>query len=212
MLRRLKWKLKDIRFNRRMAKQRYKKGYADCDVWGMNYWLGETFAKMIRRLEQMKHGCPMTDFKEVNNFPIDWVEKQKMEIDIQNEKDGYECFDLFSDFSRWQLILRRIAWCLEQTNDEITDIENEYYEEYNRQSWGEEPEKESFKEWWNRHFVVEETDKKGNPKLWRMVERKADEELERKYFDREKEISQYRDDCKNEAFDLLKEYFWALWD
>lgn len=48
-------KIKDKRFNKRMAKQRYKRGYADDDCWGMYYWFTDTFPKMVYNLRDMKH-------------------------------------------------------------------------------------------------------------------------------------------------------------
>ena len=53
MFRRLRHKFSDYKFERRMAKQRYKKGYADCDCWGMNYGLVSTFPEMILNLRDM---------------------------------------------------------------------------------------------------------------------------------------------------------------
>lgn len=209
---RIKNKIDDYRFNRRMAKQRKKKGYASCDVWGMNYWLGETFSKMVRELAGMKHGYPaQLSFEEVDNFPIDWIEEESKKLEKIREKDDYE-YDLFDGYDRWYLILSRIAYCLEQTNDEITEIENEYNEEYNRQVWGDDSDVKSFKQWWNKHHVVEKYDKNGKPKLYRLVTEEPEPELKEKFWKREEEIAQWREDRKNEAFDLLKKYFWALWD
>lgn len=208
----LKRKLNDYRFERKMSKQRYKKGYADCDCWGMYYWFANTFAKMIRNLADRKHGAPELEFEEVDNFPIDWIEKHKVIIDERAREKDYEPFDLYSIFSRWELILLRIAWCFEQSSDEITEIKNEFEEEYMRQVWGDDTDADTFDKWWSKHSVVKEYDKKGSPKLWRLVLNDADPELEEKYRNRDKEINEYRCECKDEAFDLLKKYFYHLWD
>ena len=72
--------------------------------------------------------------------------------------------------------------------------------------------KKSFKEWWNAHHEIVEYDEKGKPKLWRLITNEPDEELEKKYKKRNEEIEKYRDEMKNEAFDLLKKYFYHLWD
>ena len=37
-------------------------------------------------------------------------------------------------------------------------------------------------------------------------------EISEKYFAEDKELEKYREQCKNEAMDLLKEHFFALWD
>lgn len=216
LFRRLIWKLKDLRFERRMAKQRRKKGYADCDCWGMYYWFSDTFAKMILRLRDMKNGYPDLPFEEVENFPLQWVNETAHELNKIKVKAGYDEGVLLDDkFDRWQLILSRIAWCLQQASDEITDIENEYQEEYNRQVWGENAfsdNKKSFKQWWAEHTEVSSVDEKGKPKLYTLKTNEPDEEIREKFWNREKEIAEYREKCKDEAFDLLKKYFYNLWD
>ena len=216
-LRRLKWRFKDLFFEIRMSNQRRKKGYADCDCWGMNYWFSSTFAKMIRELRDMKHGHPELPFEEVDNFPVDWVEEMSKDIIKVDEKKGFEeeDFDIFDGFYRWQLILTRIAWCLEQASDEVTDLENEYEEEYNRQVWGDtfdDVGKNSFNNWWEDHMEVVSVDKKGKPKLYRLKTNEPDENIKEKYWKKEEENNKYREDMKNEAFDLLKKYFYNLWD
>lgn len=57
MFRRLIHKFNNYKFEKRMARQRYKKGFSDSDCWGMNYWLTSTFPKMILALRDMKHRC-----------------------------------------------------------------------------------------------------------------------------------------------------------
>lgn len=37
-------------------------------------------------------------------------------------------------------------------------------------------------------------------------------EISEKYFKEEHKIEEYRSKCKDEALDLLKEHFYALWD
>lgn len=210
LFKRIMWKIRDWRFERRMAKQRYKKGYADCDCWGMHYWFSSTFPKMVLRLRDMKHGYPDLPFEEVENFPLQWVNETALEIAKQKAKVGYEESVILTDtFDRWQLVLSRIAWCFQQADEEITEIENEYEEEYHKQVWGEDT---GEKDWFEKHWVVEDKDSKGKPKTYRLVTNEPDKELSKKYWDKCEEIAKYRDDCKNEAFDLLKKYFWNLWD
>jgi len=38
------------------------------------------------------------------------------------------------------------------------------------------------------------------------------QEIDHKYFEEERKIDIYRSECKDEAIDLLKEHFYALWD
>lgn len=212
------WKLEEFNFNRRMAKQRKKKGYSDCDCWNMFGWFQETFPKMIRDLRDMKHGAPELEFEEVDNFPIKWIEEQsKILLKQKKEKDYGEEIDLFGKnkiFDRWWFILSRIAYCLEESDENSTTEINEYYEEYNRQVWGDEKELEklSVKEFMNKFWKVEKADKNGKPLMYSLKTNKPDSELDKKYWEREKEICKYREKMKDEAFDLIKKYFYNLWD
>lgn len=48
--------------------------------------------------------------------------------------------------------------------------------------------------------------------LYELMTYEVDKELEKAYWQRETEIANYKEACKNEAFDLLKKYFYNLWD
>ena len=37
-------------------------------------------------------------------------------------------------------------------------------------------------------------------------------DIEEKYYEEEKALSQYREDCKNEALELFSKWFYSLWD
>ena len=191
--------MKDYKFNKKMAKQRAKRGFSDDMCWGMYNWFLETFPKMIINLRDMKHGYPELDFEEIEKIPISWIKSASKEINEINKKDGYDEFNIEDGFSRWQLILTRIAYCLTQANEDETEIKNEYREEYFNQKY------ETIEDWWNRRCEKVESG-------YIIKTKNVDKELEEKYFNREKEIIEYRDKMKNEAFDLLKKYFWNLWD
>lgn len=205
-------KLNKIKFNIKMAWQRAIKGYSNDMCWGMCYWFGDTFPKMIRNLRDMKHGAPELEFEEFDNFPLKWIEEEsKILLKQKKEKDYEEELDLWGKekyFDRWWFVLSRIAYCLEQANDEVTEIKNEYEEEYHKQVFGYDSDKKSFKEWWE----VAEYDENGEPKLWKLITKEPDKELEEKYRQRSEEIAKYRDEMKNEAFSLISKYFFDLWD
>ena len=37
-------------------------------------------------------------------------------------------------------------------------------------------------------------------------------EIEDRYFEESRKLDQYRDECKDRAIDMFKEWFWDLWD
>ncbi len=201
----LKMKYRDWRYERIARKQRKKKGFADCDCWNMQSWLSETFSKMVLNLRDMSHGAPDLPFEEIETFPIDWLEPEIEKLQVLREEKEHEDFDLYSIFDRWYLILTRIAYCLQQADEWLVEIENEYSDEYNNQVWGEDKD-------FTAHFVPIEYDKKGKPKLYKIESNEPDPDLNKKFWDREHEIVDYRHAMKDEAFDLIKKYFYNLWD
>jgi hypothetical protein len=75
-------KIKDIRYYPREVKwffQRAKRGYADSDVWGFDYYLTKVILGGLKRLRKDKCGCPLVLPYDPNVHPddIDWDENQK---------------------------------------------------------------------------------------------------------------------------------------
>lgn len=205
MFRRVINKLSDYRFERRMAKQRYKRGFSDSDCWGMNYWLTETFPKMILNLRDMKHSAPDLKFEEYDTLPGPWRYEYKRQYRELCKKQECE-YEEDSIFEKWFVLLSRMAYCLQQANED-KEMYNEYKEEYDKALWGEEDEKDfkSFKKWWEKH-----TDKVEGGYILKHNE--VDKELEEKYWKKEEEIAKYKESMKDEALDLIKKYFYNLWD
>ena len=205
MFRRLKNKISDYIFNKRMARQRYKRGFSDSDCWGMNYWLTDTFPKMIINLRDMKHGAPDLLFEEYDKLPGPWRYEYKRQYRERCKKEGYE-YEEDTIFEKWFVILSRIAYCLEQASED-KEMYNEYKEEYDKALWGEEDKEDfkSFKKWWEKH-----TDKIEGGYILKHY--KVDKELEEKYWKKEEEIVKYKESMKDEAMDLIKKYFYHLWD
>jgi hypothetical protein len=52
--------------------QRGRRGYADCDTWGINHYLADIVPKMIRDMEKYHHGCPMDFFDEPTSSCDRW--------------------------------------------------------------------------------------------------------------------------------------------
>lgn len=191
-------------------KQFQKKGYISENIWSLDCWLCETFPKMLRELAETTHGAPQEDFDEINNFPTKWIKDTVDEINRKrsNSIEVQAPFDIDNLFDRWELVLVRMAYCFERAHKFEDFEENEYQEEYFNQVFGNDRHKnkhESFKKWWKRR-----TKKVDGGYLF--IQSEPDKELEKKYFERQKEIEENKDDFKNEAMNLLKKYFYDLWD
>lgn len=127
-------KLKDFKFNLECKIQRFLYGYSNSDCWDMHYWLGDTFPKMIRKLRDTKMGAPDLDFEEFDSFPTEWIEEQSKILLQQKKEKGLKEEIVIQGkekiFDRWWFILSRIAYCLEQSNEEIIEIENEHSKDF----------------------------------------------------------------------------------
>lgn len=205
--------LKDWFYERKYRRQRAKNKYSIDMCFNLNYSLLEILPKMIEELREMKHGYPMDmKFEEVDLYSIEFKADCIRELEDEFKKEGYDKPNLDDDFTRWQIILMRMIYCLQQADENQTEIENKYYEEFHRQSWPDTSNTKKFKDFWNTITEPIKFDKKGKPKLYKLKQNEVDKTLKENYFNRESEINKYRDDMKTEAFNLINKYFWCLWD
>lgn len=203
---------KDIKF----IFQRITRKYSDDMCYSVNYTLLDILPKMIETMRKYKYSYPEFKFEEVDNFSQDWINDQLKNLEIEYKQKDYELPSVEDPFTRWQLILKRISYCLIQANEDETKIENEYNEEYFNKLWNIkdplEEEKLSTKKWFEKHTEPIKFDENGKPKLYAFKLNKVNKELEKKWLERNNEILKYRDDMKTEAFNLINKYFWNLWD
>lgn len=171
-------KIKNMRFEHKMKKQRAKYKYSEDMCWDFYDSFLDIIPKQIDKLIEFRNSHPDIEFKEIETFPIQWVNETLNEL---NKKDDKASFNINDTQSRWLLILSRISYCFKQANENTTKIKNEFEDSFFHLSY-------------------------------KLKEGDVPEDLKNNYFAKEKEIYEYRNNMKNEAFDLLKKYFWDLWD
>jgi len=81
--------------------QRGRRGYADCDLWGFDYYLAEIIPKAMKYLKENKMGCPQEYFDEGEENDCErWdVELDKIILGFEaythlEDSDYIEVFDL----------------------------------------------------------------------------------------------------------------------
>lgn len=209
-------KIKNYIYETKMKKQRVKRKYSDDMCYNVNYTLLDILPKMIETLRKEKHSYPELKFEEVDTFDYSWIQNNLRELDIEFTQNDYDKPSIKDPFTRWQLILKRISYCLTQADENQTEIINEYEKEYSNQLWNIkdslEDEKLSTKDWIDLHSEPIKFDENGKPKLYAFKFNEVDKELKKKYMERDNEISNYRNEMKTEAFNLINKYFWNLWD
>lgn len=191
------------------AIQRARKGYSGYDLWGLGYYLQIMIPKAIMDFESTLHGSPELEFEEIDTFDYSWVIKQYDEIlknlkedkwfdEYSYEDEAFKELTLDNCYIKFRIILRRIAYCFTESNEELCSQVNEYEDEYLKQRFNN-----------NEDLFIPLED---NPKLYKLNVKKVDEELDYNYTKRQLEIEQYIEDMKNQAFELLSKYFFYLWD
>ena len=174
------------------SKQRAKRGFADSDVWSMCTYLEELMPAMLQHLKDNRMGSPGClgeNYTDENGI-------------LQNETCHEE----------WDKILDRMVFLWKELDEKTCSEKNKYEKEYSKASdefhkqygflgAGLETEEEK-----------EEAKKTGSRRVHFMNELPEYEEISRLYMEEEKRLEQYRENCKNEVFDLMKKYFFALWD
>ena len=83
---------KDTYRNIRYFIQRGKRGYSDCDIWGLNYYLADIITNSVRELKEQVHGVP---------------------CDIPKKVGEKHSFNLKKSIKEWKRILGEIQWTFE---------------------------------------------------------------------------------------------------
>lgn len=174
------------------SKQRVKRGFADNDVWNMYTYIEELMPAMLQHLKDNRIGSP--------GF---LGENYTDENGIMQNTDCHK---------EWDKILDRMIFLWRELDEETCSKKNKYQEEYDK----------AFDEFLNRYGIMgegletneekEEAKKTGARRMHFMREVPEFEEISRLHMEEEKSLIKYREECKDEVFDLMKKYFFALWD
>lgn len=191
---RIKNFFKETPTNIRSFIQRGKRGYADTDLYDLSDYLEKLITKSVSQLESTTIGYAVYDFKEIDDFEVQWVDKNFKEIITELEKKGYKSdYSIYDNFIKYKLILRRIAWDFKEQSYWDCSEENEYSDEYDDQ------------------LSPQLKQLENDPNKYEVVTQKVDKQLNKDYHKREKEIEKYRKERKQEGFKLLCKYFKSLW-
>lgn len=174
------------------SKQRITRGYADTDVWEMFSFLQSVLPEMLQSLKDTRHGSPGYLGENYVN------------------EDGILVNDTCHE--EWNQILDQMIFLWRETNEDTCSQKNQYENEYFK----------AFDEFCDKYGVLgcklqtekelEENRKRGASKIHFMNEIPMYKEISDNYNEREKELEEYRKECKDEVFDMMKKYFFDLWD
>ena len=175
-------------------RQREKRGYSDTDVWNMNDWFIGTVTPMLKQFRKRHNGIPGLFLKSYTPTPEEREEAN----------------------SRWEQILDRMIFLITEMDMDKCSMKNPYAKAYNslhtrfrrKNGW--------FGEKLKTPEELKEEKEKGSSRIYSPTDfpekYQTAREIEDKYFEYEHKITDYRNDCKNEFFELFSKYFWELWD
>ena len=183
------WKLPRFVFeNIKYSWQRITKGYCDKDLWNIDGWFMDIMPNMLQQFKENRNGSPGV-------LGSDYV-----------NADGILCNDACHE--EWDKILDEMIFLFREMNEETCKRKNPYEKEH------EDVAKEFEKKYglFGEKLEREESGKTFSRRMH--FPREIDEyrEVENNFYEAEKELDRYRENCKNQAFILYAKWFFYLWD
>lgn len=174
---------RDIKF----MHQRIWRGYCDEDVWNMYPWFLDIIPCMIKELRDTHHGSPGT-------LGENYVNEDGI---LVNDKCHEE----------WDEVLDRLVFLLREANENTCQRKNPYEQEHTRVA-------SEFRDKYGLfgEKLEENKDPNGVRTMHFASEIPEYADICHQWSQEEREIDKYRDEMKDEAFDLMKQWFWSFWD
>lgn len=174
------------------SKQRITRGYADSDVWEMRAFLQRLIPDMLQNLKDNRHGSPSCVGEDYVN------------------EDGFLVNDTCHE--EWDKILDKMIFLWHEMDEDLCSKTNPYEEEHLK----------VFCEFCEKYgycgegLMTEEEkaeqERSGNTTMHFMSELPEYKDIDDKYIEESKKLDKYQEECKDEAIDMLKKYFYYLWD
>lgn len=187
-----KAKCRNFRNCVRWSFQRITRGYSDYDVWEMYPFLEAVIPSMLETLKEIRQGSPSYLGKNYVN------------------EEGIYVND--TCHSEWEEILNHMIFLWREACEDTCAQTNIYNDEYSN-AYEEFVAKYGLRGEKLRSKEDCEYEKKSGYKIHHTMDEVPEyREISNKYFDERERLEEYRNKCKDEALDLLKEHFYSLWD
>lgn len=184
--------IKHIRKCIKWSWQRVVRAYAECDKWSIYDYLQMLIPDMLQDLRQNRMGSPSC-------FGEDYVNSKGILVNDTCHEE-------------WNGILDRMIFLWREAKEETCTMKNPYEEEYMKAFVEFKEKYGTFGEKLQTEAERKRTRETGSRRVHFMDELPAYKEIYDKYHEEESRIEKYREKSQGEALDMLKEYFYYLWD
>jgi hypothetical protein len=186
-------KVKRWKRNVKYAYQRIKYGYCDSDVWSIDYWFLGVMPGMLQQLKETKHGYPSCFLPESDVYEIS-----------QESEDAA--------VKKWNEVLSEMIFLLGEANEDTCTRKNKYEAEYRKASKEFDKKYGLFGEKLKTPEEKAEEKKQGSHRVYMLGDVPEYKEISDLYYKESMALMEYRDECKDKALEMFREWFWNLWD
>ena len=173
-----------------------KNGYDDLATWDTYWWFNRTMRDILTRYNKQRHGYPILD----NDFPFDDDDSEESKTKrLQAEQ-------------KWDDIVKRMIFLLGEMDEDTCQKKNPYEGEWSAKA-------DEFHDKYGlfgKGLMTEEERKKSKETglftLHTMSEVDEYKDISEKHREAEMDLDKYREQCKDEFFELFSKYYYALWD
>lgn len=182
----------------KVKRQRTERGFADSDCWNIYAWFLEMIPQMLTQLRNNLHGYP------AKLMP---PKKAKGAASPDETKAGEEAGQ-----KQWEAILDRMIFLLREMNEDTCSFQNPYETEFLAM---EEDFRKKYGFGGERLQSEEEKQQKSHRMYfpWEFPDLYPNAiKLHHNFLMQEQLKNKYRDQCREEFFQLFSLHFWDLWD
>ena len=129
----LRYRVKELSSSLKWKVQRFKRGYADVDVWDFESWFLDIIPKMLTQLKKQLHGCPINmEFEDWENYLQEMINHLEVASTIEDIDDYYpENYKYLSESERNSLrekSIEHVKYCEEELHKGLKMLEERFFD------------------------------------------------------------------------------------
>ena len=129
----LRYRVKELLGSLKWKIQRFKRGYADVDVWNFETWFLDTIPKMLNQLKKQLHGCPIgMEFEDWENYLQEMINHLEVASTIEDIDDYYpEDYKYLSESEKNTLrekSIEHVKYCEEELHKGLKMLEERFFD------------------------------------------------------------------------------------